>query len=135
MLRATGTFQVNMTPLPSDADKEGVTTLGRMSLNKQFQGDLDAVGIGEMLTAITETEGSAGYVAIERIRGTLHGRRGSFVVQHNGISNRNTQNLTITVVPDSGADELSGLSGTMSIHIVDGKHFYELLYSLNGQDR
>lgn len=133
MLRATGTFQVNMTPLPSAADKEGAATLGRMALNKQFQGDLEAVGVGEMLTAITETEGSASYVAIERIRGTLHGRCGSFVVQHNGISNRNQQNLTITVVPDSGAEELSGLAGTMAITIVDGKHSYEFLYTLNGQ--
>jgi hypothetical protein len=129
--RATGPFEVKMTPQGS-ADKAEGSTLGRMSIDKQFRGDLEATSRGEMLSAMTDVGGSAGYVAIERVTGTLHGRRGSFVLQHTGTMTRGVGQLTVAVVPDSGAGELVGLSGTMSIDVVDGKHSYVLAYALPG---
>jgi hypothetical protein len=123
--QATGTFEVVMQPLaPPDA------LPGRLALNKQFQGDLVAVGKGEMLTALTSVQGSAGYVAIEQVTGTLHGRAGSFVFQHSGIMNRSVQQLSITVIPDSGTGELTGLAGTFLLKIIDGKHLYTFDYTL-----
>ncbi len=127
--RASGTFDVTVTPEGTPDKAEGAA-LGRMSLDKQFQGDLAGTGKGEMLTAMTDTKGSAGYVAIERVTGTLQGRSGSFVLQHNGTMARGAQQLTITVVPDSGTGQLRGISGTMTISIVDGKHLYEFDYVL-----
>ena len=127
--RATGTFDVAMQPM-SESDAAPGATLGRLSLDKQFHGDLLAVGKGEMLTALTGVEGSAGYVAIERVTGTLNGRKGSFVFQHAGIMSRGDQQLSISVVPDSGTEQLTGLSGVFSLTIVDGKHGYVFDYSL-----
>ena len=127
--RATGTFEVSMKPLSPPEDTTGAS-LGRMSLDKQFAGDLMAVGKGEMLTAITTTQGSAGYVAIERVTGSLHGRKGSFVFQHAGTMSRGAQELSITVVPDSGTEELAGLAGRFTLSIVDKVHVYEFEYSL-----
>ena len=127
--RATGTFEVQLSPLPVYESAEGAM-LARMSIDKQFNGDLTATSKGEMLSAGTSVKGSAGYVAVERVIGTLGGRRGSFVLQHNGIMNRGATQLAITVVPDSGTGELAGLSGSMAIIIADGKHSYELDYSL-----
>ena len=127
--RATGTFEVVMQPL-SEPDTVPGAALGRLSLDKQFDGDLLAVGKGEMLTALTGVEGSAGYVAIERVAGTLHGRNGSFVFQHAGIMSRGEQQLSISVVPDSGTEQLTGISGVFSLTIVDGKHGYVFDYSL-----
>jgi hypothetical protein len=101
-----------------------------MSIDKHFKGDLDANSKGQMLSSSTEVEGSAGYVAIERISGTLNGHRGTFVLQHNGIMNRGVSQLTISVVPDSGTGELVGLAGTMTITITDGRHSYDFEYSL-----
>jgi hypothetical protein len=126
---ATGTFEVTMSPQGAEDKGEG-STLGRMSLDKQFHGDLEGAGKGEMLTALTDVKGSAGYVAIERVTGTLHGRRGSFVLLHRGIMSRGAQDLTITVVPDSGAGQLAGLAGTFNLKIVEGKHVYDLEYTL-----
>jgi hypothetical protein len=126
---AIGTFEVSMKPLSTPEESPGAT-LGRMSLDKQFAGDLQAVGKGEMLTAMTSTKGSAGYVAIERVTGSLQGRQGSFVFQHTGTMNRGAQQLSITVVPDSGTDELAGISGQFTINIADGKHSYDFEYSL-----
>ena len=126
---ANGVFEVALTP-QGEPDTAPGATLGRMSIDKQFQGDLAGVGKGEMLTAITDVAGSAVYVAIERVTGALHGRQGSFTFQHSGNSHRGTQQLAITVVPDSGAGELSGLTGELSLNIVDGKHFYTFEYSL-----
>ena len=125
---AKGTFDVSLKPLPADSAAD--EKLGRMSIDKQFAGDLVATSRGEMLTATTGVQGSAGYVAIEKVVGTLDGRKGSFVLQHTGTMNRGAPHLTVTVVPDSGTDELTGLDGTLKIEIVDGKHFYELHYSL-----
>ena len=131
--RAAGTFEVKLSPLPVYESAEGAM-LARMSLDKEFKGDLTATSKGEMLSAGTSVKGSAGYVAIERVIGTLAGRRGSFVLQHNGVMNRGAPHLVITVVPDSGTGELAGLSGTMAIIIADGKHSYELDYSLPAAD-
>lgn len=123
--RAAGPFEVRMAPLPTDA-----APVGRMSLDKTYRGDLEATARGEFLSAITAVEGSAGYVAMETVTGTLHGRTGTFMLQHSGTMSRGAQSLTITVVPDSGTGELAGLSGTMRIIMEGGKHTYELDYTL-----
>jgi hypothetical protein len=128
MTRASGTFTVKLTPQAITDDGGGL--LGRMSVDKQFSGDLQGTSKGEMLSAMTAVQNSAGYVAIERVTGTLHGRRGSFVLQHSGTMTRGAPGLTISVVPDSGTDELAGLNGTMTITITEGRHFYEFEYTL-----
>ena len=129
MPRASGHFEVTLNPLPMD-NNPGNEALGRMSIDKRYQGDLEATGQGQMLTGGTNIKNSAGYVAIERVTGTLRGRKGSFILQHNGVMNRGTPSLVISIVPDSGTDQLDGLRGTMSIRIEDGKHFYDLTYTL-----
>src|ERR1035441_9040530 len=101
-----------------------------MSIDKKFSGDLEATSQGEMLAAMTAVKGSAGYVAIERVSGTLHGRNGTFVLQHSGTMTRGTPQLSITVVPDSGTGQFDGISGTMTIKIDQGKHSYEFEYTL-----
>lgn len=126
---ASGTFEVKMAPEAQDEVPAGVP-LGRMSLDKQFHGDLEGTSTGQMLTAMTAVRGSAGYVAIERVSGTLHDRRGTFVLQHSGIMTRGAPQLVITVVPDSGTGELAGLAGTMKIDVADGNHSYALNYVL-----
>jgi hypothetical protein len=127
--RAQGPFEVKLAPLATYENADG-SPLGRMSLDKQFRGDLEATSKGEMLSAGGQVKGSAGYVAIERVHGSLHGRRGSFILQHSGRMNRGAPELTITVVPDSGTDELTGLAGTMAIIIEGGKHAYDFQYTL-----
>src|SRR5262245_12667616 len=129
MAHASGTFEVKLAPQGTGGSAEG-STLARMSIDKQFHGDLEGTSKGEMLSAGTSVKGSAGYVAIERVSGTLKGRSGTFVLQHNGIMTRGEGQLTITVVPDSGTGQLAGLAGTMTIKIENGKHFYELEYTL-----
>jgi hypothetical protein len=126
---AKGTFSVEMKPQAEPAVADGVS-LGRMSLHKRFEGDLVATSEGEMLTALTPIKGSAGYVAIERVAGTLGGRSGSFVFQHSGTMDAGDQRLSINVVPGSGTGELSGLSGRFTLRIADGQHFYEFEYTL-----
>jgi hypothetical protein len=101
-----------------------------MTIDKQFHGDLAGTSQGQMLSAMTAVQGSAGYVAIEKVTGTLHGKSGSFVLQHHGTMTRGAPALTITVVPDSGTDQLSGLTGHMTIKLTDGKHFYEFEYTI-----
>jgi hypothetical protein len=128
---ATGTFDVELTPESSDeAGGDDGSTLGRMALSKRFQGDLEGTSRGEMLTAMTPVEGSAGYVAIERVTGALHGRSGTFVLQHTGTMAGGEQHLSITIVPGSGTGELVGIAGSMTIAIADGVHSYELAYTL-----
>ncbi len=122
---AKGTFDVTSTPHPPYDTLDG-TTLGRVQLQKQFQGDLVATSTVEMIAARTDTPGSAGYVAIERVTGTLAGRQGSFVLQHSGTMNRGTPSLAVTVVPDSGTGELRGISGRMAIEVIDKQHYYSL---------
>ena len=125
---ATGTFEVKLVPLADDhATAAG---LGRMSIDKRFHGDLEASSQGQMTSYMTAVKGSAGYVAMERVTGTLAGRKGSFVLQHNGIMDRGAPSLTVAVVPDSGTEELTGLTGTLAIIIADGKHSYDFEYSL-----
>lgn len=124
-----GEFRVTMTPLEA-SPSAGEAGVHRMSPDKRYLGALEAVGRGEMLAAHGGVEGSAGYVALERITGTLLGRSGGFVVQHHGLMDRGEPSLSITVVPDSGTDGLAGISGKMGITIADGKHFYEFEYDL-----
>lgn len=126
---AKGTFVVKLTPLTFEG-AEAESTLGRMSIDKQISGDLTASTQGQMLSAMTGTKGSAGYVAIEKVSGTLNGKSGSFVLQHTGLMNRGEASLSVVVVPDSGTGELAGLAGEFKINIVDGKHYYEFLYSV-----
>ena len=124
--RATGTFEVKLVP----QDDKGAEGLGRMTVEKQLKGDFEGSSTGQMLTAMSKVEGSAVYVAVERLTGTLQGKQGSFVLHHTGIMNRGAQQLSINVVPDSGTDQLTGISGAMSIKIADGKHSYEFEYNL-----
>lgn len=124
---AAGTFDVKLTPQTQD-DK---STVGRFSIDKQLHGDLEGTSKGEMLAvSSTDVQGSAGYVAMELVSGTLQGRTGSFALQHSGTMNRGAAHLSVTVVPDSGTDELTGLSGRMEIIIAEGKHSYAFEYSL-----
>ncbi|MFL6230188.1 MAG: DUF3224 domain-containing protein [Pyrinomonadaceae bacterium] len=127
---ATGTFEVKLTPQASD--EETAAAVGRLTLDKQFSGALEGTSRGVMLAVHGTVEGSAGYVAMEQISGTLGGRRGTFALQHTGTMERGAQQLSITVVPDSGTDQLAGLSGRMSIRVEDGKHFYDFEYTLAG---
>jgi Protein of unknown function (DUF3224) len=127
MSRATGTFEVKMAPLEHSAGDPG---LGRMSLDKQYHGELIATAKGEMLTAMTAVNGSAVYVAIERVTGTLGGRSGSFALHHTGIMTRGTPSLSVRIVPDSGTGGLEGLTGTMDILIEGRQHSYVLEYEL-----
>ena len=127
---AAGPFDVKVAPQQPDSDVAQAANLGRMSLDKQYHGDLDATSKGEMIAAQTEVKGSAGYVAIERVTGSLKGKKGSFVLQHNATMDRGVPNLNIIVVPDSGTGELKGISGKMNIIIAPGgKHSYEFDYS------
>jgi hypothetical protein len=125
---ATGAFEVKLTPQAEDKG-EGAT-LGRMAIEKQFHGDLEASSRGEMLTAMTDVKGSAGYVAIERVTGTLEGRRGSFVLQHSGTMSGGKQELNISVVPNSGTGQLAGIAGQMAVKIANGVHSYDFEYTL-----
>jgi len=125
---AMGTFEVKLTPV---ADDGSGTDLGRMSIDKQFHGDLDGSSKGFMLSsAATVVKGSGGYVAMEKVTGTLKGRSGSFVLQHTGTMTRGTPQMSVTVVPDSGSGQLVGISGTMTIKIDSGKHSYDFEYTL-----
>ena len=128
-LHARGTFEVKLTPQPTSDSLAG-SPLSRFNIAKEFRGDLEGTSRGEMLAAGTGVQGSAGYVAIERVTGTLAGRRGSFVLQHSGTMTRGAPQLVITVVPDSGTGELTGLAGAMTITIADGQHSYAFEYTL-----
>lgn len=123
---ASGTFDVKLSPHPA-VDGSG---LGRLIIDKQFHGDLDATSAGEMLSALTGVEGSAAYVALEKVSGQLHGRRGSFILQHTGRMDRGAASLVVTIVPDSGSDELVGIVGEMAIIIDGDAHRYEMTYTL-----
>ncbi len=125
---ASGPFEVKLTPQSPEAEN---TALGRMTIDKQFHGELEAVSQGQMLSVMTSTKGSAGYVAMEIVNGTLGGRQGTFALQHSATMDRGQPMLSITVVPDSGTGELRGLKGSMQIRIEpDGKHFYDFDYEI-----
>jgi Protein of unknown function (DUF3224) len=127
--QAKGTFEVKVVPLPNDEKVEGLT-VGRLSIAKQLHGDLEGTSKGEMMTAGTSVQGSAGYVAVEQVTGTLAGRSGSFSLLHKGTMQGGAFDLAITVVPDSGTGQFAGLAGKMTIIITEGKHSYELDYTL-----
>ena len=125
---ATGTFEVRLAAQRDNGQE--AAAIGRLIIDKQFRGDLEGTSKGQMLSAAGNVSESAGYVAIERVTGTLHGKSGSFVLQHNGTMNRGAPHLTISVVPDSGTDELEGLTGNMEILIDEGGHSYSFTYTL-----
>ena len=124
--RAEGTFQVKLVPLTSESDP----ALGRMSIDKQLRGDLEGTTKGEMLSFMSSVKGSAGYVAMEKVTAVLKGRKGTFVLQHSATMTRGAPGLSVTVVPDSGTDQLVGLTGKFNIIIADGKHSYDFEYTL-----
>lgn len=128
--RAKGTFEVKLSPQPPDGEAAD-SAIGRMLIDKQFRGDLEGTSRGQMLAVRTAVEGSAGYVAMEQVAGVLGGRRGTFVLQHSGTLARGAQQLSVTVVPDSGTGDLAGLAGRMEIKIDGGKHSYEFEYTLS----
>lgn len=129
-VKAAGKFEVKLNPLKSRASGAEGISLGRMSIDKTFTGDLVASSRGEMLTAMTSEKGSAGYVAIEQVVGALSGKKGGFVLQHFGTMNQGKDHLVVEVVPGSGTDELQGLSGRLNINIESGQHCYTFEYQL-----
>jgi hypothetical protein len=129
-MKACGEFEVNLKPLDVCHQGGNGINFGRMSIDKSFGGDLAATSKGEMFSATTAVQGSAAYVALEQVNGTLDGKNGSFVLQHYGVMNHGNSRLILEVVPDSATEELSGLSGKMTINIDNGKHFYEFEYEL-----
>jgi hypothetical protein len=128
-MRASGTFEVELTPQAAEPRLAGAS-VGRLAIAKRFEGGLDAMSVGEMLTAVTAVKGSAVYVAVERVSGRLDGRQGAFSLHHTGVMTRGEGRLTIAIVPDSGDEQLSGISGTMTIEIEAGRHLYHLDYEL-----
>jgi hypothetical protein len=126
----TGQFTVALAPLDGYAKGQNGINLGRMSIDKTFTGKLNASSQGEMLSAMTPVQGSAGYVAIEQVIGELEGKKGSFVLQHFGTMDKGQDSLTLNVIPDSGTDELEGLTGSMKIRIENGVHHYDFQYTL-----
>ena len=129
-MNISGKFDAKLSPLECYAQGQDGINLGRMSIDKTFFGELEASSKGEMLSAMTPTQGSAGYVAIEQVVGSLSGRQGSFVLQHFGTMNKGKDRLILEVVPDSGSGELSGLTGEMIIKIEEGQHYYHFEYEL-----
>jgi hypothetical protein len=130
MNHVTGVFDVKVTPQKPDNAPAEESKLGRMSIDKQFHGELEALSKGEMLSAMGEVKGSAVYVALERVTGKLQGRSGSFVLHHTGLMTRGEPSLVVKVAPDSGTGELTGITGSMIIRIEGGKHFYDFDFSL-----
>jgi hypothetical protein len=127
-MHARGQFDVKIVPQPSDDKSE--TPLGRMTIEKQFHGDLEGTSKGEMLTGGTTVKGSGVYVAVERVEGTLQGRHGTFLLYHTGVMTRGAPELSISVVPDSGTGQLTGITGKLNIQIDQGKHSYDFEYAL-----
>ncbi len=126
-MQAKGEFEVTRIP-QQELDIGGDASVGHSRFDKRFHGPLDATSVVHMLAVMASTPGSGAYVAIERIAGTLEGRRGSFYAQHNGVMDRGKPSLDLTVVPDTGTDDLAGLRGRIAIDIVDGKHYYTFDY-------
>lgn len=127
--QAGGTFDVTITPQPSQ-DGVGDPSVGRMVIEKQYRGELQGTGKGQMLAVGTAIDGSAGYVAMEHVNGSLHGRQGSFALQHSGTLNRGAPQLSVTIVPDSGTEGLAGIAGRLDIAVANGEHTYQLHYTL-----
>lgn len=131
-MQASGTFEVKLQPLEPYAAGQAGVSLGRLSIDKTFSGDLVGTSRGEMLSAVSKDVlgDAAGYVALEQVSGTLGGREGTFVLQHYGISARVGDRLILEVLPGSGTGALAGLAGEMTIRREDGGHFYRLEYTL-----
>lgn len=128
--RAVGTFEVKITPQSADTPAEG-SPLARLSIDKQYHGDIEGTGTGEMLSAGTAIKNSAAYVAVERVSATVRGRAGTFALVHVGTMNRGAPQLSITIVPDSGTGELAGISGSYGVEIENGRHSYWLEYQIS----
>lgn len=126
---AQGTFEVKIAPLPAD-EAIAATSIARYSLDKTYHGDLEAVSAGEMMGAGNPATGSAGYVAVEEVNGTLDGRSGSFALQHSSTMDGGTFDMNVRVVPGSGTGDLQGIAGTLTIVIEGGKHSYRFEYTL-----
>ena len=129
MPQALGTFEVKTIAQPSEPQSGG-DAIGRLFLDKRFQGALQASSIGTMLGVRTPVQGSAGYVAMELVTGSLDGRSGSFVLQHHGVMTRGALEQTVIIIPDSGTGDLGGIAGDMTISILEGVHHYRLEYTL-----
>jgi len=129
-MKISGTFDVRLEPMDAALDGADGVNFARMSIDKTFHGALDAASKGQMLSAMTPVKGSAGYVALEQVVGSLSGKRGSFVLQHFGTMDKGQGRLVLEVVPGSGTGELAGLAGAMDIDIRDGQHFYSFDYEL-----
>ena len=127
--RATGKFEVTLVPQATEGFDEG-GNLGRMTIDKVFTGDIEGTSKGQMLMAMSAVKGSAAYVAVERVTGSVHGKQGTFAMHHTGIMNRGAPTLSVVIVPDSGTDELTGICGTLNIIIEKGVHSYELDYDV-----
>ena len=130
---AQGSFEVKTAPLPMD-EAIAATSIARHSLDKFYRGDLEGASAGEMLSAGAPATGTAGYVAIEQVTGVLHGRTGSFALQHFGAMRAGAFDLTVRVVPGSGTNDLEGIAGTMTITVAPGRHTYSLEYTLPGSE-
>lgn len=122
---AFGTFDVKLAPIGT-----GDSPIGSMSIEKTFHGDMQGNSVGQMLAFRSDVEGSAGYVAMERVTATLGGQQGSFTLQHSGLMDKGAQSLRVVVVPDSATDDLVGLTGTMNIVVTPGRHDYQFRYTL-----
>ncbi|WP_433498375.1 DUF3224 domain-containing protein [Sphaerimonospora sp. CA-214678] len=130
-VRATGTFDVKWDEQPPYDERDGAK-LARATITKDFSGDIEGSSVAELVKAVADVPGSAGYVAIERLIGSVHGRSGGFVLMHTGLMDRGEASLTVTVVPDSGTGELTGIRGELVIDVVDGRHSYTFDYTLEG---
>ena len=129
-MTAKGSFEITMQPAPG-GEGAGRVAVGRMLIDKYYSGDLTGIGQGEMLSAGNPAAGSAGYVAIEHVTGTLDGKSGSFALQHAGTMHAGASHLSISIVPGSGTDDLAGIEGKLKLDIIDRKHYYELEYTLD----
>ena len=129
-MHVKGEFSIKLTPLDATLGAVDKPKYGRSRIEKEYKGELKATGLGEMLTVRTSAPNSAGYVAVERIEGSIQGREGSFVVQHIGVFNRGASSLRIDIVPDSGTGDLVSIAGTLSIRNEGSRHYYDLEYSL-----
>ena len=130
MAHITGQFDVTIHP-ETLSDTAAQSGLGRLSLDKRYHGALDASAQGEMLSVRAGVAGSAGYVALEQVEGSLDGRHGSFYLQHSGSMTRGVPSLSVTVVPDTGTGQLQGLSGSLAIRIEEGRHYYDFSYDIS----
>lgn len=130
-MQATGEFQIQFEPQVPSFKGSNEVRIGRMSLRKKYTGSLEALSVGEMLSATAPVDGHAGYIALEQVSGVLSGLKGSFVLQHFGIKNPHAQEHRVEILPGSGTGDLAKLKGAMRIRVEGNKHYYELNYSVD----